>query len=891
MTYARLLLITKVEITNIKNHAAAAYEFNPGVTAICGPNGAGKTTIIEAIAWALFDHLDYNREDFVRRGSKRGQVAITFRSNLDDREYVVTRDTGGGYSVFDPDTKMRLLEQKKDVVTWLRQHIGVEPNTDLSTLFKSTVGVPQGTFTADFLQSPALRKKVFDQILQVEEYRAASDNLRATQKFLDTRIGEIDRKLAEAEGELKVYDEIHAQFLTVSTHLESLQKEQEKLASARTEAEQKMLRLSDLAEQIKQQRGIVERVQIKLDLTRGNLSTAREAAEQARQAANIVTQASAGFANYQAAIQQLSELEKQRVARESLRANATQVERELAKIKAQSDNANERLHEVAHAQKELAQFSQRIAEQEKLEKQIAELRESRGQAQGLQHAKDALERELKKLRERYAEISAQIKESDQHKTLAESTDALESTVQKTNEQLAKLRAEIARDNEMIVALAQGGICPLLTEKCLNLKAGETLDSRFQTGVEERRQEIVRLEKSLQITNENLRQAREAGRLYSQADVLRREQKALEQEGKHKKIESEELEKKFAAIGDFENKFQTAESALRSLDDPRSRAAGLEQTIKREKEWQSAKAKAEMQALQISAQLEKINTELLAFAALDAALTAANVARVTNEQAYQAYIGNKKIADTLAAREKEAVSLNSELAQTESNLNAATAQLVALEEKYDLAEHQQTAIQFNQLRERTTQIATQLEHACAQHEKLQAQVSYLNEVRERRRADLAAREKLTTTQTTTDFIRDTLQKAAPYITDAYLHSISIEANQLFREISGRYDATLKWSNDYEISLEERGYARPFANLSGGEQMAAALSVRLALLKEFSDNLSLAFFDEPTTNMDEDRRKNLAQQIGRITGFKQLFVISHDDSFENFTDQVVYVGERT
>lgn len=891
MTYARLLLITKVEITNIKNHAAAAYEFNPGVTAICGPNGAGKTTIIEAIAWALFDHLDYNREDFVRRGSKRGQVAITFRSNLDDREYVVSRDTSGGYSVFDPDTKMRLLEQKKDVVVWLRQHIGVEPNTDLSTLFKSTVGVPQGTFTADFLQSPALRKKVFDQILQVEEYRAASDKLRATQKFLDTRIGEIDRKLAEAEGELKIYDEIHAHFLTISTQLESLQKEQEKLARARAEAEQKMLRLSDLAEQIKQQRGIVERVQIKLDLTRGNLSSAREAAEQARQAADIVTQSSAGFANYQAATQQLTELEKQRATRESLRANAAQIERELAKTKAQTDNANERLQEVAHAQKEFAQFSARVAEQENLEKQIAQLRESRGQAQGLQHAKDALERELKKLRERYAEISAQIKESDQHKKLAESTDALESTVQKTNEQLAKLRAEIARDNEMIVALAQGGICPLLTEKCLNLKAGETLDSRFQKGVEERRKEIIKLEKSLQTTNENLRQAREAGRLYSQADVLRREQKALEQEGKHKKIESEELEKKFAAIGDFENKFQTAESALKALGDPRSRAAGLEQTIKREKEWQSAKAKAETQAQQISAQLEKINTELLTFAELDVALTTANVARATNEQAYQAYIGNEKIAGTLAAREKEAASLSSELLQTETNLNAATAQLVALEEKYDLAEHQQAAMQFNQLRERTTQIATQLEHAQAQHGKLQAQVNYLNEVRERRRTDLAAREKLTTTQTTTDFIRDTLQKAAPYITDAYLHSISIEANQLFREISGRYDATLKWSNDYEISLEERGYARPFANLSGGEQMAAALSVRLALLKEFSDNLSLAFFDEPTTNMDEDRRKNLAQQIGRITGFKQLFVISHDDSFENFTDQVVYVGERT
>jgi exonuclease SbcC len=74
------------------------------------------------------------------------------------------------------------------------------------------------------------------------------------------------------------------------------------------------------------------------------------------------------------------------------------------------------------------------------------------------------------------------------------------------------------------------------------------------------------------------------------------------------------------------------------------------------------------------------------------------------------------------------------------------------------------------------------------------------------------------------------------------------------------------------------------------MAAALAVRLALLKELSD-LRIAFFDEPTTNMDEERRRNLAQQIGRVKDFDQLFVISHDDAFEGFTDQVVYIKGAT
>ena len=88
------------------------------------------------------------------------------------------------------------------------------------------------------------------------------------------------------------------------------------------------------------------------------------------------------------------------------------------------------------------------------------------------------------------------------------------------------------------------------------------------------------------------------------------------------------------------------------------------------------------------------------------------------------------------------------------------------------------------------------------------------------------------------------------------------------------------------LEEGGYERSFTNLSGGEQMVAALAVRLALLKQLS-NIRLAFFDEPTVNMDEERRRNLAQQIGQVRHFDQLFVISHDDTFEESVDHVVPV----
>src|SRR5215471_8056334 len=124
------LRITRVELKNIKNHAEGEWAFQPGVVAICGPNGAGKTTIIEAVAWALFDHLDYKREDFLRRGARKGSVNLSFVSKLDGRDYVVYRDTTGNYYAYDPVLQTRIAQQKQEMNKWLCQQLGVEPGTD-----------------------------------------------------------------------------------------------------------------------------------------------------------------------------------------------------------------------------------------------------------------------------------------------------------------------------------------------------------------------------------------------------------------------------------------------------------------------------------------------------------------------------------------------------------------------------------------------------------------------------------------------------------------------------------------------------------------------------------------------------------------------------------------
>lgn len=1012
------LLITKVELENVKNHAEAEFTFQPGVIAICGQNGSGKTTILEAIAWALFDHLDYKKEDFVKRGAKRGKVAVSFISDLDEREYTVTRDTGTGYSVYDPATKTRLVEQKNQVVPWLRQHLKVEPDTDLAALFKSTIGVPQGTFTYDFTLSPANRKTVFDQILKVDEFRKASDNLRDTLRHIEARIVEADKQLASAEGELKAYDETRREHDQTAARVQTLDVESQQANAERDLASAVVTQFGELLRQIETQRGAIERLSVKLELKKDSLVTARESVDQASKASQIVANALAGYEAYQLVAARLSELEKQRETRDELRGRTNATEHELIEARSNLKLTEQRLIEVAEARSEFDQLTDKIEQQAAAEHDIAQLRERRGELQGLQNALATLDRELEKLRQRYIELSKQVETAEAQSDKAAQAESLETEraqldnqinaaelafgnfklkrdhlaslkteqarlakeLEKNSretakleklatnaalltelenqqhsetERLAQLKAEVARDEEMIRALESGGVCPLLTEKCLNLKPGESLDSRFRVGLQARRGEIEKLAKVLTTVVEEvrtartaatesarlphlqsevirltaevetkrqqiadletetaegaklsekeiqrlktrrsgieaqLREARDAQKLANQAEVLRNEQAGITAEGESKRAERDTAANQIAEIGDLEKQLADAETHLRQLNDPRGRAAALNQIVARESEWRQTAEQAQRQVSDINARLDQLKNELQAFASLDTELSAAAHARQQHESDYHAFIQNKKIADTLFSRQQELAATETEIAETEKSLSESQSELGRLEKDYDVESHRRALVELEQWRERATQLATQIETSQQQLERLSAQLARLEEVRERMREHLAAKEKAQALSETADFIRDTLQKAAPYITEMHLHSISAEANQLFREISGRYDVTLRWAKDYEILLEEEGRERPFLNLSGGEQMAAALAVRLALLKELSE-INIAFFDEPTTNMDEERRRNLAQQIGRIKDFQQLFVISHDDSFEGFTDQIVTLG---
>ena len=168
--------IRSLSLHNVKSYdeTSPAIQFHTGVNAIIGENGSGKSTLCEAVGFVLFDFLHpYSQADFVREGHKSGKISITFVSDQNDQVYRVERGVGQSkYDVFNVTNNKKLsLNGKDDVVSWLKDTLGVPSSMDLHTIWKSSLGVPQGKFTNDFAETPTIRAQLFNPLLEVDVYR------------------------------------------------------------------------------------------------------------------------------------------------------------------------------------------------------------------------------------------------------------------------------------------------------------------------------------------------------------------------------------------------------------------------------------------------------------------------------------------------------------------------------------------------------------------------------------------------------------------------------------------------------------------------------------------------------------------------------------------------
>ncbi len=916
------MYLLSVALTNFKTHRDRNFEFQLGTNAICGVNGAGKTSILEAIAWTLFNYRgSYKQEDLIRNGSGSAQVRVAFVSSYDSRTYEVERCTSRGYTLFDPQLGERLNYSriKDEIEPWLQQHLGVPIGTDLGQLFANTIGVPQGTFTADFLLSPEKRKPIFDSILKVEEYRRVHKDTNGLRRYAEAQVALLKNQLQQYEEQLQSWESLEARHIAVTQEISQGEAQLASLQQALDQLKTQKATLADQVQTIQQLQQQQRQTALQLEAKQQAQQVLEQAQLKSQQATELCQLHATAHRHYLDSEKMLETLTQRNKQRQQLMQQQQVQQRSLDQQAATMAGLQVKLNQRSQLQTQIGELAPQCQQQDSLEAERQKLLQQQQALDKLQLRYHNGQERLVRQQQDIQQIERELADLNALQAHVEMIPALEQQQQRWQQQLSRVEAaqqfetELRQlvvdhrsqaatyDQQTVAALeALGDLqqsLPLLSNDVLEqlktaIATGQTLSQSTLSALEGILNDLSGQVNTEQLTR-NLKsgQAKLNTTYGYQAQLKRRpqlQQKQAERGIQQQKLQAEmtELEQQLTQADPLKQRLSGLEKTLDALENPKGRRQVLQEQLQAMDNVEAEYERLRNHRQTLEATLAQLTIEIADFADLDDDISQQQQQRQEHQPGYLIYIQNEKDAQALATRSAdlaEANQLIGELTQQCENLKNELSQLA---ENFDPATLQAVEKQYGEVKSQCDRITGSLPQQRKLQAELASQLDSLRQTAEKRdqaQTELKQKERV---KRFINFARKAYKEAGPRITERYVRGISQEADRLFRELLNRPNVALEWTRDYEIIVQEGGNARRFINLSGGEQMCAALAVRLALLKVLAD-IDIAFFDEPTTNMDRPRRESLAEAIARLKAFKQLFVISHDDTFEKVTENVIVV----
>ena len=922
------MFVHAVALRNVKSFVEAEVRFQPGLTAIVGPNGAGKTTLLEAIGYGLFGYMPHRPQvRFMRHGTTEALVQVEFTSPRDGRVYRVertmrrarSRATGvlaenatTTVSLYDVELNRAIDQPAVELEAWLAGQLGVEGLSSPADVFEHVVGVPQGRLTADFLDSPRLRQARFDPILRTAEFQVAVERLRPlTQHYAQARHA-LQVKASHLEGRLAAEPELRSRLSAAQQALEQTRAAEAKATTeletananlAARDAERTAFETSERA-----YAAAMERRQQAADQAK----RASAAVQESRRAADVLEKTREAHLAYQAAQARVGEL--QPVERRAQNLNL-----ERAGLAALLDRTRDDVSEarrdvgpravtpdVAEFEGDLeARFQQvRAAFRHAVDK--AKARDAGARTSLRQALEDTRALHTRWMRERESVIQTydqgrrQLKRLEARAAVAVELSDRRTLLDKRRQEHATVEALLEADRHAQRLLTDTRTCPFFMDVCRNLDAIPDVAGVFRRQAVEREKRLAELRAAIADNERAVSEAEQAESESREADVVRERLAGLSE-----RLDSADadiaaatalldaLETRTAAdlavLANGKREARSAQGALvqsarraadaltrlASTEDAAAKTTGAELLAVAER-----RAEAAGEALTaVDAQLVTLRDDLNALAEARSTLQA-------NSNAHTQFLQHEVVAGQLEARTAELDTARQAATAAEVAVSNALADLKEARARFDPDALTEARRSRDAALGLARQLAERIVRMQADEARLASDVEALHQVRVDLQAAQDGIARVTRLEDRTEFIRRLLREAGPRVTEVLLASVSDTADEIYSDIMGAPGGRLRWAADYDIVLGRGGLERRFGQLSGGEQMAAALAVRLALLRDLL-NLDIAFFDEPTQHLDAERRENLAQQILAVRGFSQLVVISHDDTFERHIDNIIRV----
>ena len=843
-----------------------------------------------------------------------------FVSPLDGREYESVRSlrmskTGAVTAtpkLLDAEHGGSIAEGRDEVDKFLRQSMGFgDSAVDLKSIFADVIGVPQGRLTADFIDTPQARKAKFDPLLGTQDYRGAFNGLRQPLKLLGDRRVKLNATLAALEERLKDMPRVIEAISVKQVEAASVEAVHDQAIADLDRARTVTGALTFRKESLDGLRAMVNAGTETLRLHQDAFAMTDERVQLAQLAAALASASADDSAEFRATEKAYRELDRRLAEFHRLSAEAGLAE---ARQRAQQnlyDLAQAELAKLSNLHARLPDLERDAGVQVKLE---AQLNEARAHGRTLKSAmgrfahidvelgfqlgsKDEYERRIAQAREhlelaaeapglqtRIVEVASAIAGIDAAITDLEPFKVL---VERLAAEVVEEQVELASLDSWIADLHVVGRLQRALERAI--KRGtlliEMCGARLEAADSTKREQ---LDEVLQDTRERHDLARRAIDLTSRIPLWEGQVKQLSERIKVQKMQKAGAKSDVDAARDAQSEVDALQKCIDGLGSPPPRVAleVVKTRLGSEAAVLDERAEAYRMIQQHNARFVDQTEKLAPFG--DIRHEVARLGRVLDAllPSHERHLKDSALAETLPGLLEER---NASQAKTDAAAQSLDCLNRELDEQAQLfrpaslvkAHNNESALQtrVGVLQSRGERLAADLK-ALADEQLELRDVAHRGELARDEDKCTASIERVAR------LLRESLHDAGPQVTKAMVSGVSNAANEIFCEIMGGYGQVLQWDEEYGIWLETGEHRRSFRQLSGGEQITAALAVRLALLKDLL-RIDTAFLDEPTQNLDATRRENLAEQIQRITGFAQLFVISHDDTFERLLQSVIHV----
>ncbi len=895
------MLLKRVNLENFISHKSSELEFDYGINVITGPNGAGKTSILDAISFGLFNvHSRGKNENLVHRGAEKSKVVVEFNEG------------GVSYSVeWDIDRKKKqakgvLFKLQGDEKSIIARGGGqvitseVKKLTGLDeTLFMQSVYVQQGEIERLVTTTPADRKQIISKLLGIEYLEKAYQHMREV-------VNEYQNIASKLSGELKRKPEVENQIQSLSSELESLK--------AKLEAENK--RLSDIESEIEileaklRELDHKKEIFIGLNSQKGVLETKISSLDEnlKRKEAEL-TEAEMAFAKVESLKSVLVKL--------PLMDNYLNLLRKMNEKEKEMDLEHQKLERVESLKEALSKNEESYKAYLKKSALLKQKREERKNYEGakeeLTRVEKQLQTDLKKRDKKLKDILQKLEEYSQalgEKVTQETAESvlatkkgefemlkseLEEKADRIKQEIGRVKGQIKDIEFKLSKISEADVCPICGRE-LTPKHRAMLQQEFENIRSESHEKIGRLEGELRTIDAEKKKCEKS--LEKLASINLREIKDITGEIEElkadilqKQSEIDELKRKVEALKKIDGEIMNLEKEVVEIEDAYQDYEAARREIIR---WPSKE--------EIEANLDRLNEEINTVSKEIEGLIGKLGYRPENPEQELAELRNRKEEfdrnEPLAKKKDsllgEVQDLKRELAEKNFALEKVLADIKELAYDEIFHKEQQKAFESkeqekNKATAEVVRLKTEIKNKGEEKEKYESELKQLLE-KEKEKA------------TVEEFIRILESIRGAFHKDGLQRLIRARSRPLLEKITRdffeRFNlefSDVQINDDYDISVIGPAGVQTIDQISGGERVALAIALRLAIARLPSSKVETIIMDEPTTHLDEERRKELVNILnsffkegGRI--IPQMIVITHHHEIEDAADLLYNVRKK-